>query len=878
MRNSLLIKHSLNQIFLKILATLALALPTAFLFSVVSLSLWGKPYSMRDVLLFTGFYAAFLFWFVWLVINRYLCLKPPSKMNEFHGFFKRNALITVLFPFLLLVGMFTWVLFNVEDVQGVDYLPPNYKYQIRISPLGINNGDICIGEIQNSRGMGFVFNDAVRDLNISREWQQDINGCLFFLENGNEGEIFFDYVGAIDDTLRIDYPVQPGGGTFYISSSPGREMEISLSSEKNSDRSTQFGLGTRLLRNITDWGVLAGLFSTAIIISVIISVIEKGWDLDNKTKPYTEKPTCKDSKIFINIHISEKSALLLLFLIFVIASWATFLITKPLAYGPSHFGDETIYWETAFNLYKGSYSPSQFKLAPPFYPISLLPAFFLLYPENAYLGAKVLNAFYLSSAIFPAYFLLRLFVDRKKAILASLLFVINPAQLIFQPRILSENLFLPLLLWALYFGFKNIYATKTGKIFSNIFFGIFISLLFLTRYIGLVLIPAFFIIWWIKPVDVSIPNLLSIIKIKIKSFIWVVIPMGIILGSWMAIGLADGLSLKETLGFISVPGVSPNPEQLTLFRLFMWGVFYTSYVILLAGPYGAIIYSTILDHQNIDSEKRRWLLTILILVVFLLIACIRHSWRADYNFPVPLKLQGRYIFFLNHLFLITAAISFFNNHVLVKRAKILIHSALLVAVAYSIINIGFIFLNYALKASVSSPNARFMEALGPGFLTITILFILLFATLPFKSPISKTLLFIFLLGFFSAGVFGVFRNEKKEYSQLYNSQIYHLITDGFSQCDNFDVVGDIKISYDEQVEDWVLRYWRESLNFYGLHEVELELNPIHFPVKYQFPTFYAEKGNCRIRLRYLHDKDYQASHNPKFSYNAHDFFDFQLVE
>ena len=134
---------------------------------------------------------------------------------------------------------------------------------------------------------------------------------------------------------------------------------------------------------------------------------------------------------------SKKVSFISIFILYIAGVIFSVFVTNPIAYGPSHFGDEIRYWETALNIYKGTFTISGFYHSPPFYPISLLPAFYLFYPFGTYTFAKLLNALYITSAIIPAYLLLRKFTKRNISIVAITLLLLNPVQLIMPGLILS---------------------------------------------------------------------------------------------------------------------------------------------------------------------------------------------------------------------------------------------------------------------------------------------------------------------------------------------------------------------------------------------------------------------------------------------------------
>ena len=171
-----------------------------------------------------------------------------------------------------------------------------------------------------------------------------------------------------------------------------------------------------------------------------------------------------------------------------------------------------------------------------------------------------------------------------------------------------------------------------------------------------------------------------------------------------------------------------------------------------------------------------------------------------------------------------------------------------------------------------------MDAYGPGFLTFSLILILLFTFLPdLKKSLSKSIAFLFILGFYILGDIEVYKIQVREYSQLYNSQIYYLITEGFSQCENYSNGPEevVKIYYRGGSEDLLYSYWKGTLDFYGMPDAELI--PDKGIEKSGLPIFRAAYGDCKIKLRYLHEEDFQTSTNPKFSYGP-EYFDYQKEE
>ena len=131
--------------------------------------------------------------------------------------------------------------------------------------------------------------------------------------------------------------------------------------------------------------------------------------------------------------------------------------------------------------------------------------------------------------------------------------------------IFSENLFYPLFMWTVLFAFTNVWPTsQKNRAIESFIFGILLGLLFLTRYIALALIPAFLFIWWLKPFENERLPLLFSVR-KFLHLIIILIPLVLIIGGWMNMGMAEGLRAKDTLGLFIAE--KPNPDQLSFSQI-----------------------------------------------------------------------------------------------------------------------------------------------------------------------------------------------------------------------------------------------------------------------------------------------------------------------
>lgn len=529
------------------------------------------------------------------------------------------------------------------------------------------------------------------------------------------------------------------------------------------------------------------------------------------------------------ISFSKKGGFLALLVIYVLGVAITYFFIAKTAYGPVHQGDENRYWNMAYDLYKGTFTLFGSHHHPFFYPFSILPAFHLFYPSGTYEAVKFLNVLYFTSVIFPSYLILRKFADRGLSLLVAAIILINPAQVVFPRSILSENVFYPVFMWAVFFAFTNISSPKQKRRYvENIIFGLLLAILLMTRYIALPLIPAMLLIWWIKPHEEErMPFLLS--KKKFIQFLFVFVPMMLVLGIWIYFGIREGLAIKEVLGFTFA--VEPNPLQLTYSRLFMWAVFYLSYTILIAAPYIGVLLISILfiRWKNWQDDLPRWYITIALIIICMLIVCIRHSWRAAYNFPDPVKLQERYIFYFGPLFLITAV-------AVIKKIKLpnlhssdsgyvlfCIVSIGLVILSHSIFYRGFLFLGVPLVVSPSSPDGYLIESLNDGFPIICIFSIM--ATAWFMGR-NQRLLLISILSLIS--LLFIVGNTKLHYENLLprqydNIQAFYLLKASRLNNNGIDIPDSAQITIRVKPGNaGEYTRWIDAFHVYGYDNIWIE--------------------------------------------------------
>lgn len=453
-----------------------------------------------------------------------------------------------------------------------------------------------------------------------------------------------------------------------------------------------------------------------------------------------------------------KRELLPITAIFFISLVTKWIFVSSVAYGPG-VGDEMTYYDMADSMQRGFFSINQTHHYPPLYSILFMPV--LVFREYTFTLIKIVNAVFSSSIVFPIYFLSRSFLDEKKSLMPAIIACFNPFHLVFPRRILSENIYYPIFLWTMYFVWKKPFKKVEGLIW-DVFTGALLGLLYLTRYISLVIIPMFLIAWWIKPFNEN-DRLFRPSGKKILRFLIVVLVAVLFFSPWIINALQEDVPIKSVLGFVIT--ANTTPQQLTVSKLLIWLVLYISYIIAMVSPFLPFLLESIalLDFTKWRDEFGRWIFQILIVMSGFLAAATRHSWRAIYNHDIPKILMGRYVLFLAAplLILFFFAMDLYEKtatkHNLKKGAWLFFISIGLVLLAYFIIiNPSIIQVESYFARIETSADAYYIGILGAAFFVfIALLYALYWGFIKFeqKRNLIFNMIVVVLIIFFISGWF-----------------------------------------------------------------------------------------------------------------------------
>ena len=164
-----------------------------------------------------------------------------------------------------------------------------------------------------------------------------------------------------------------------------------------------------------------------------------------------------------------------------------FLLRLVLVLGVDPLGSDTVdgfdYHHHALSLLSGDGYPLRGSLPfmrPPLYPFFLAVVYYI-FPHETYLTARIFNAFLDTAACFVFYRLIMLIWNNKPtAILASLIYAVNPFYLFFSVRVRVEALFILLSVTAVYFLVRE-YKKQFPNLLSMFLIGGVVGLMCLCR-------------------------------------------------------------------------------------------------------------------------------------------------------------------------------------------------------------------------------------------------------------------------------------------------------------------------------------------------------------------------------------------------------------
>lgn len=309
--------------------------------------------------------------------------------------------------------------------------------------------------------------------------------------------------------------------------------------------------------------------------------------------------------------------------------------------------DELIYFDMARSLAKGVlYADTQY---PYLFPASLLPA---LQAARTYPAAIALMCVYSSALVLPVWLLARDVAGVRHAAVVAALSCLLPFHYTYPRTVMSENLFYPLLLLAVWLvltdprGHPWLYDALTGTV---------LAALFLTRFMVIVFVPALAVAWLLRERRET-GRLLGDAGTWRRAALLAVVGTAVVL-PWVAGQLWLGAPLAQALGLgVGVsPGGAPDAGR-TLSRFLSFGAVYlASWVLWLAPALGLILSAFARAARDRAADAlSRLSATLLLIAAPLWLVATRHAWKAGYNWPNAIRVLDRYCIYLVGIGLVVA--------------------------------------------------------------------------------------------------------------------------------------------------------------------------------------------------------------------------------
>lgn len=535
----------------------------------------------------------------------------------------------------------------------------------------------------------------------------------------------------------------------------------------------------------------------------------------------------KKNKLDLWIPIGLYVALLMIKLIYVVNNRSLPLIA-----------DEFTYVKYARALVEnGSYRGVQYPLL---YPLLLSLSF--VSENNFYIIMKIINALCSSFVPVIVYFICRMYVDEKKSAMCAAFSAVIPFQYITTMTIMSENLYFPLLLLAIYVTLREF----KNEILGDVLLGAMLGMLFLTRHITLTLIPVFLFVWLMKQLE----DKKKIINILVRGMLICGVLL-VVYSPWVLMCRSYGYGYKLIIGF-SIASKT-NPEQLTISRLLMTAGFYMCYYVLICAPFLGMVIKSFrgLEIKQLFHKYNRLWVMCYGLIAALFVAIVRHSWRAAYNYPDFTKIKGRYVIYVPLLVLIVGTVAVYGQRAQFKKAWsniLACYAVPMVALVMSyLIDIRAVF--YELPDIFidfyESMDGRRIKIIGVSFVTVTLLVMFVYQWIHDygKGKIKKYSFVITAISIIGLEIWGATSYYEKarrgdESNCKKNYRYAWEVKDTLKMIDSEENA----VVYVGELPEDISTYVCRAMDFYGLDQYDFESE---IPTQKDFYVIAPEKGTYR---------------------------------
>lgn len=311
---------------------------------------------------------------------------------------------------------------------------------------------------------------------------------------------------------------------------------------------------------------------------------------------------------------------------------------------------------------------------PPLYSIVISLAYIFNDPFISYKIIKLINAFISSLIVFPVWFLCKEFFNNKESLYVVLLISLIPFNFSFPFTVMSENLFIPVFLFAVFLMLKSVLDTSL-KI--DLLCGLTFGMCYLTKMIGVVLIPSYLIALFankffesykqskITKKRHSIPSIIKQIVITFVKKWAVFLALCLTIMPWLIRNATVfGLSLNGVFGYAAefsiIQKTSVIPLTDLLRELLVEYLLHLNYLIL---SIHVLLFVFVLflvikfNIRKIEEHRKLFVFTVVSFALLILLLLLTAHHTAMFNLINPNAfdyIRGRYIDPIMPLFIILA--------------------------------------------------------------------------------------------------------------------------------------------------------------------------------------------------------------------------------
>jgi len=312
--------------------------------------------------------------------------------------------------------------------------------------------------------------------------------------------------------------------------------------------------------------------------------------------------------------------------------------------------DEVLYKINARKIFR--HEPLSTLHYPPLYSLLLSAAFFS--KDNWYQWMLFLNAIVSSLVVIPVWLIGSRFLPKSFALISVMIAGLWSFHVAYPRVLMSENLYVPLFLFSVFIFLNAEREDGRHSLPLYALFGFLTALAYLTKYIHLVALPCFVILWLVRPLFRDDPDKRKLLE-KSRYYQAAAAAAGFTLTffPWVLYAWNIGFSAAQAMG---LQHAAYTTKYATISSLMIWITFYTAYLVLMTAPFLLIfaLYFNLLISGKIknDGKETFFMLTVVFVTLVFLLTAIKHSWCAIYNYPEPNRIMGRYLIQLSPLYLI----------------------------------------------------------------------------------------------------------------------------------------------------------------------------------------------------------------------------------